>query len=104
MHQLSPPKNANETQKNGKVPLVVVKRIREAILDEVFQPGDRLGEVELAEKCKVSRSPVREALLTLEKEGTLVVSPYKGAILKPLSVAEVLDIGGTQIGPHLSGP
>ena len=92
MHQLSPPKNANETQKNGKVPLVVVKRIREAILDEVFQPGDRLGEVELAEKCKVSRSPVREALLTLEKEGTLVVSPYKGAIVKPLSAAEVLDV------------
>ena len=92
MHQLSPPKNANETQKNGKVPLVVVKRIREAILDEVFQPGDRLGEVELAEKCKVSRSPVREALLTLEKEGTLVISPYRGAIVKPLSAEEILDI------------
>jgi DNA-binding GntR family transcriptional regulator len=33
-----------------------------------FKPGDRLAEVELAEKFEVSRSPVREALLALEKE------------------------------------
>ena len=92
MHQLSPPKNANETQENGKVPFLVVKRIREAILDEDFQPGDRLGEVELAEKFEVSRSPIREALVALEKEGTVVISPDKGAIVKPLSAAEVLDV------------
>ena len=49
-------------------------------------------EVDLAQKFEVSRSPVREALLALEKEGTGIVSPYKGAIVKPLSAAEVLDI------------
>jgi hypothetical protein len=38
------------------------------------------------------RSPVREALLALEKEGTLIMSLYKGATVKPLSAAEVLDI------------
>jgi DNA-binding GntR family transcriptional regulator len=41
---------------------------------------------------KVSRSPVREALLALESEGTVVMEPYKGAILKPLSPEEALDI------------
>jgi biotin operon repressor len=61
-------------------------------LDEVFQPGDRLVEGELAEKFEVSRSPVREALQALEKEGTLIMSPYKGATVKPLSAAEVLEI------------
>jgi DNA-binding GntR family transcriptional regulator len=35
---------------------------------------------------------VREALLALEKEGTVIMEPYKGAILKPLSPEEVLDI------------
>jgi DNA-binding GntR family transcriptional regulator len=65
----------------------LVKRIREAILGEVFQPGDRLIEVELAEKFEVSRQPVREALLALEKEGTVIISPYKGAIVKPLEGA-----------------
>ena len=70
----------------------MLKRIREAILEEVFKPGDHLGEVELAERFEVSRSPVRETLLALEKEGTVIISPYKGAIVKPLSPAEVLDI------------
>src|SRR5215469_11898853 len=92
MRQLSPPTNANKTQDTEKAPFLVVKRIREAILDETFQPGDRLIEVELAEEFEVSRQPVREALLALEKEGTVIISPYKGAIVKPLSVAEVEDI------------
>jgi DNA-binding GntR family transcriptional regulator len=41
---------------------------------------------------KVSRSPVREALFALESEGTVIMEPYKGAILKPLSPEEALDI------------
>jgi DNA-binding GntR family transcriptional regulator len=92
MHELSARKNANQMQEVEKVPFVVAKRIREAILDEVFKPGDHLTEAELVEKFEVSRSPIREALLALEKEGTVIISPYKGAIVKPLSPAEVLDI------------
>jgi len=92
MHQFSSQKNANQIQEIEKVPFVVAKRIREAILDEVFKPGDHLTEAELVEKFEVSRSPVREALLALEKEGTIILSPFKGAIVKPLSPEEVLDI------------
>jgi len=92
MRQVSLPKNANETQDAEKIPFLVAKRIREGILEEVFKPGDHLREGELTEKFDVSRSPVREALLALEKEGTVIITPYKGAIVKPLSVAEVLDI------------
>jgi DNA-binding GntR family transcriptional regulator len=57
MHQSSPSKRGSETPESQKVPFLLVKSIREAILDEVFQPGDRLVEVELAEKFEVSRSP-----------------------------------------------
>jgi DNA-binding GntR family transcriptional regulator len=92
MRQPSPPKNANDAQETEKAPFLVVKRIREGILDEVFKPGDHLGELELAEKFEVSRSPVREALVSLEKEGTVIISPYRGAIVRPLSAVEVLDI------------
>ena len=92
MHQLSSQKNANQMQEIEKVSFVVAKRIRDAILDEVFRPGDHLTEAELVEKFEVSRSPIREALLALEKEGTVIISPYKGAIVRPLSAAEVLDI------------
>jgi DNA-binding GntR family transcriptional regulator len=92
MHQPSNRENLIETLETEKAPFLVARRIREGILDEVFKPGDHLGEVELAEKFDVSRSPVREALLALEKEGTVIISPYKGAIVKPLSAAEVFDI------------
>jgi len=91
MRQSTPRKNSNKTQETEKATFLVVKRIREAILDEVFKPGDHLGEAELAEKFEISRSPVRETLLALEKEGTLVISPYRGAIVKPLSAGEILD-------------
>jgi DNA-binding GntR family transcriptional regulator len=82
----------NDEQETEKAPFLVVKKIRDAILDETFKPGDWLPEAELGERFGVSRSPVREALLVLEKEGTVIMEPYKGAILKPLSPQEALDI------------
>jgi DNA-binding GntR family transcriptional regulator len=45
----------------------------------------------------VSRSPVREVLLALEKEGTVVMEPFKGATVKPLSKEEVLDIADLRL-------
>jgi DNA-binding GntR family transcriptional regulator len=77
---------------NEKTPTVVIKKIREAILDEVFKPGDWLPELDLAAKFQVSRSPVREALFFLEREGTVVTEPHKGARIRPLSAKETLDI------------
>ena len=82
----------NDEQETEKAPFLVVKKIRDAILDETFKPGDWLPETELGERFGVSRSPVREALLALEKEGTVVMEPYKGATVKPLSPEEALDI------------
>ena len=73
----------NNEQETEKTPFLVVQKIRDAILDETFKPGERLPESGLGEMFKVSRSPVREALLALESEGTVVMEPYKGAILKP---------------------
>jgi DNA-binding GntR family transcriptional regulator len=92
MRQLSTQNKNNETSEIEKTPTVVIRKIRDAILDEVFKPGDWLPETELGERFGVSRSPVREALLALEKEGTVIMEPYKGAIVKPLSPEETLDI------------
>jgi DNA-binding GntR family transcriptional regulator len=82
----------NDEQETEKAPFLVVQKVRDAILDETFKPGERLPEAELGEMFKVSRSPVREALFALESEGTVIMEPYKGAILKPLSPEEALDI------------
>ena len=82
----------NNEQEIEKTPFLVVQKIRDAILDETFKPGERLPESELAEMFKVSRSPIREALFALENEGTVTTEPYRGAILKPLSTEEASDI------------
>jgi DNA-binding GntR family transcriptional regulator len=82
----------NNEQEIEKTPFLVVQKIRDAILDETFKAGERLPEEQLGKMFNVSRSPVREVLLALEKEGTVVMEPYKGAILKPLSPEEILDI------------
>jgi DNA-binding GntR family transcriptional regulator len=82
----------NDERETEKAIFLVVRRIRDGILDQTFKPGERLPEEQLGKMFNVSRSPVREVLLALEKEGTVVMEPYKGAILKPLSPEEVLDI------------
>jgi len=99
---------------NEKTPTVIIRKIREAILDEVFTPGDWLPELDLAEKFQVSRSPIREALLVLESEGTVVTEPRRGARVRPLSTKETLDIAEIRLDlivfavkaayPHLSPP
>ena len=93
MHDTLSQNPKSEALEVGKAPFQVIRRIREAILDGTFKPGDRLLEANLGERFKVSRSPVREALFALENEGTAVMVPYKGAIVKPLSPQEFLDIG-----------
>ena len=82
----------NDEEKTEEARFLVVKKIRDAILDETFKPGERLPEEQVGKMFNVSRSPVREALFALEKEGTVVMEPFKGATVKLLSPEEALDI------------
>jgi DNA-binding GntR family transcriptional regulator len=75
-----------------KTATVLIRKIRDAILDDIFKPGDWLPELDLAKRFEVSRSPIREALQAFEKEGTVITEPYKGAVVKSLLPEEVLDI------------
>ena len=80
-----------------KTPNILIEQIRAAILDGLYGPGDRLLEADLAEQFHVSRSPVREALQALENEGTLVSTPYAGAMVRPLSSAETHEIAEVRL-------
>ncbi|GAA4528923.1 MULTISPECIES: GntR family transcriptional regulator [Nonomuraea] len=57
----------------------VIDDLRSLILGGRYAPGDRLGEVELAQLLQVSRTPVREALRQLQSEGLVEVTANKGA-------------------------
>ena len=58
---------------------VVYEHLKEAILVGRFRPGERLLEAELADQMGVSRTPVREAMRRLEREGLVVLRPFRGA-------------------------
>ena len=63
--------------------------LRELILGGDLSPGVRLGEVELAERLGVSRTPVREALSRLAAEGIVEIQPNRGARVATWTVAEL---------------
>ncbi len=75
------------------------KSIRDTIYSEILEdiasgkiyPGEKLVESELAKKFNVSRSPVREALLQLEKEGFIVHRKNVGAVVRKISSKELSD-------------
>ena len=60
-------------------------RLREAILQGKFRPGERLREAELAAMLEVSRGPVREALSRLEHEGLVLTRRNRGASVARLT-------------------
>ncbi len=71
---------------------VIFDTLREAIIVGELKPGERLMEVQLAEKMGVSRTPVREAIRKLELEGLVEMLPRKGAHVADLSVKDIMDV------------
>jgi DNA-binding GntR family transcriptional regulator len=66
--------------------------IRARILDNAFPPGYQALESELAEALGISRTPVREALIRLQKEGLAQVVPRHGMRVLPVSPADMAEI------------
>jgi DNA-binding GntR family transcriptional regulator len=71
---------------------LIYEHIRKMIFSGKLKDGERLVEKELAEKLKVSRTPVREALRKLETEGLVVHLPRKGVVVKGFSRDDVIEI------------
>ncbi len=65
--------------------------IKKCILDGEYAPGDKINEVEIATRLKVSRAPVREALQHLSQSGLLVSVPQKGKFITSLTAKEIRD-------------
>ena len=72
---------------NEYLPLrdVVFNTLRDAISKGELEPGERLMEIQLAERLGVSRTPIREAIRKLELEGLVLMIPRKGAEVAKIS-------------------
>jgi DNA-binding GntR family transcriptional regulator len=67
----------------------VVARLRAAIIENRFAPNERLNERVLCDRYSISRTPLREALKVLAQEGLVTLLPHRGAVVTPLTVAEL---------------
>jgi DNA-binding GntR family transcriptional regulator len=73
------------------------EQMRAAIVENRYTPGQRLVEQRIAEELGLSRTPVREALHLLEAEGLVVSERNRGAMVRPLSTTEVVDLYGLRV-------
>lgn len=78
----------NESQVRSEV----YERLRQAILKNQLKPGNRLIERKIAEQLEVSRTPVREAIRMLEREGLVYHIPRSGVVVAQVSDKEVLEV------------
>ncbi len=71
---------------------LAVARLREAIVEGDLALGERLSEASLAAALSISKTPVREALMRLQTEGLVMVSPRRGTFVFMVNAAEVRAI------------
>ena len=83
-----------EVSMNEYLPLrdVVFNTLRQAILRGELKPGERLMEIQLANKLGVSRPPIREAIRKLELEGLVLMIPRKGAEVAEITEKSLRDV------------
>ncbi len=77
---------------SGMSPDEIAHVIRNAIANGTYEPGQRLSQVELAQRFSVSRIPLREALRTLVAEGLLEHDKQKGTSVTALDPGRINEI------------
>jgi DNA-binding GntR family transcriptional regulator len=70
----------------------VAERLREAIVSGEIAPGTRLSVPEIARRLNVSRTPAREGLLMLEREGLVVPHPTSGVTVLIGDTQDMIDL------------
>jgi GntR family transcriptional regulator, rspAB operon transcriptional repressor len=70
----------------------VYEQLRAEMISCKLAPGTEMREAELAARFEVSKSPVRDALMRLERERLVITLPRQGYRVAPVSLADVLDM------------
>lgn len=68
------------------------RTIKKAIINGDYQPGEKLRESKLAEQLGISRTPIREALRKLEREGLVTYTPSVGAQVQGLKKESIIEL------------
>lgn len=83
-----------QSNMDASLPLrdVVFNTLRQAILIGELRPGERLMEIHLADRLGVSRTPIREAIHKLEREGLVTIVPRRGAEVAQITEKSMNDV------------
>lgn len=82
----------NPAEQRDSLVINIAEEIGSAIIEGHLNPGDDLNSVDLADRFKTSRTPVREAMMLLEKEGLVEILPRRRPRVAKLSITEVREI------------
>lgn len=69
----------------------VYQYLRSSIIGLQVKPGQTININELSDFLKVSRSPIRDALIQLAKDGLVTTTPQKGTIVSKIDIQRVRD-------------
>jgi DNA-binding GntR family transcriptional regulator len=69
----------------------VARWVRRAIFSGELKPGERINQDELAERLELSRLPIREAMIALEREGLIRTIPRRGSFVWDFRRQDILD-------------
>ncbi|HEY7432113.1 MAG TPA: GntR family transcriptional regulator [Streptosporangiaceae bacterium] len=70
----------------------VYEELKNAIVELRLPPGEPLREASLADRLGVSKTPIREALTRLEREGLVETTSFKGAVVTGYSRQDLIEI------------
>ena len=80
-----------KTSAEGEVERVY-RLLREWLITAKLTPGEFLSDIVLAQQCKTSRTPVREACSRLAQDKWLSLIPRKGYLVRPISVRDIVEL------------
>jgi phosphonate utilization transcriptional regulator len=87
-----------EVLQSTSLPEAVQDEISRLILIGEFKAGQKLTEMELATRLRVSRGPIREALRGLEEAGLVTMERNRGAFVREISVEEAASLYEVRMG------
>src|ERR1700704_190593 len=75
----------------------IYEQLREQILDGAFDPATPISQIKLAESLGVSRTPLREALRMLQRDGLIYSEPNRRVRVTALSITDLEELYASRI-------
>jgi DNA-binding GntR family transcriptional regulator len=87
--QARPSSRVGAPRRRGRLHSTTVQQLRQMIVTGQIIPGAPLRETELCEALGISRSPLREAIRTLAREGLVTLFPNRSAVAASIDFPEI---------------